>query len=163
MGEVAQAYGVPIILMHMKGTPKTMQASPHYDDLIHEVKIFFQQAVERCLNAGIPRERIILDPGIGFGKTFRHNLCLIRRLNAFSSLELPLLVGASRKAFIRNILKNEGEKDMDPMSPVVETGSQAAAAAAILNGAHMLRVHNVANTLATVKLIDAIQTVSECV
>ncbi len=107
------------------------------------------------------RAKIIVDPGIGFGKTVAHNLLLIKHLQAFTRLDLPILIGASRKAFIRKILKNKHAKDIPPDSPIVENGTQAAVAAAILNGAHMVRVHDVANTIATVKILDALLDVQE--
>jgi len=155
--EVAAEYGVPLVLMHMKGTPKDMQVSPRYENLIGEIKSFLAAAAERAVKGGVSRSKLIIDPGIGFGKTFSHNLTLIRRLAEFKSLGLPLLAGPSRKAFIRNLLKDPNETDIDPQIPIVETGTQAAVAAAILNGAHIIRVHDVANTLATVKIIDAVR------
>ena len=155
--EVAAEYGVPLVLMHMKGTPKDMQVSPRYENLIGEIKSFLAAAVERAVKGGVSKNKLIIDPGIGFGKTFSHNLTLIRRLADFKSLGLPLLAGPSRKAFIRNLLKDPNETDIDPQIPIVETGTQAAVAAAILNGAHIIRVHDVANTLATVKIIDAVR------
>ncbi|MEJ2154389.1 MAG: dihydropteroate synthase [Desulfobacteraceae bacterium] len=157
MAETAARLGVPVILMHMKGTPRTMQANPVYEDVVAEVRTYLKQAAERAVAAGIDRSRIIIDPGIGFGKTGRHNLKLIRRLSAFEELDLPILVGPSRKRFIRDILKAPDQEDMRPDRPEVETGTQAAVAAAIMNGAHIVRVHNVANTLAMVKVLDAIR------
>jgi len=155
--EVAAEYGVPVVLMHMKGTPKDMQVSPRYDHLVDEIRSFLAAAVERAVKGGVSRKKLIVDPGIGFGKTFQHNLTLINRLSEFKSLGLPLLVGPSRKAFIRNLLKDGDLSDIDPQLPIVETGTQAAVAAAALNGAHVVRVHDVASTLATVKIIDAIR------
>lgn len=161
LADVAAEYGVPVILMHMKGTPKNMQLAPEYDDLIGEVSSFFEQAIDLAVKKGISRSKIIIDPGIGFGKIIAHNLLLIKKLNAFSYLDVPILVGSSRKAFIRHLLKNETEKDIDPMLPQVETGTQATVAASVLNGAHIVRVHDVANTIASVKIIDAVRNVSE--
>jgi dihydropteroate synthase len=157
MAETAARLDVPVILMHMKGTPRTMQANPVYEDVVAEVRTYLKQAAERAVAAGIDRSRIIIDPGIGFGKTGRHNLKLIRRLSAFEELDLPILVGPSRKRFIRDILKAPAQEDMRPDRPEVETGTQAAVAAAIMNGAHIVRVHDVANTLAMVKVLDAIR------
>ena len=108
--------------------------------------------------AGIPRTRIIADPGIGFGKTFRHNLQLLHHLQALQALNCPILVGASRKAFIRHLLKPPGEKDIRADLPIVATGIQATVAASALQGAHIVRVHEVAETRATLKIIDAIRT-----
>jgi dihydropteroate synthase len=133
-----------------------MQVAPHYDELVAEIREFLEGAAAGAERQGIPRTRLVVDPGIGFGKTLEHNLQLIQRLPEFASLDLPLLVGPSRKAFIRRLVKTDGEKDISPSLPVVETGTQAAVAAAVLNGAHIVRVHDVGNTLATVKVVDAI-------
>ncbi len=160
MSGVASEYGVPVILMHMKGTPRTMQTAPVYENLIGEVRAFFENAVSNAEKSGISRSKIILDPGIGFGKTLEHNLLLIRHLREFESFDLPLLIGVSRKAFIRNLLKDKDSKEADPLSPEVEIGTQAAVAAAILNGAHIVRVHNVAATRATAKIADAIRNIN---
>ena len=154
---VAVKYGVPVVLMHMLGTPKTMQVSPAYDDIIGEITAFLENARDRAEKHGIPRKRIIIDPGIGFGKTVEHNLLLIQCLREFTSLGVPVMIGPSRKAFIRNILKDKAVEDIRPDLPEVETGTQAAIAAAVLNGAHIVRVHNVANTSVTVRIIDAIK------
>ena len=153
MASVAAEYRMPVILMHMKGTPKTMQVDPHYDDLLGELHLFFEKAIDRAVQSGIERSKIIIDPGIGFGKTLTHNLCLIKGLDAFADLDVPILVGSSRKAFIRTLLKKKEE----PLSPIVETGTQASVAASVLAGAHIVRVHNVGNTRATVSIADAIR------
>jgi len=156
MAALAAACDVPVILMHMKGKPKTMQVAPEYDDLIGDIKFFFENVVDRAVKSGISRSRIIIDPGIGFGKNIEHNLSLINRLGEFESLDLPILIGSSRKAFIRNILKHPEIKDLDPILPEVEMGTQASVSASVMRGAHIVRVHNVANTCATVKIIDAV-------
>ena len=155
LAAVALEFDTPLILMHMLGEPKSMQVSPRYDNLIEEIRNFLEDAIGRAEKAGISRSKIIVDPGIGFGKTVVHNLLLIKHIQAFASLNTPILIGASRKAFIRNILKDEHEKDIRPDLPIVKTGSQAAVAAAILNGAHIVRVHEVSNTVATAKVLDA--------
>ncbi len=159
MAETAARLGVPVILMHMKGTPRTMQANPSYDDVVAEVKACLGKAVEDAVTAGIDRSRIIIDPGIGFGKTGRHNLELLHGLSAFTDLNVPILVGPSRKRFIRDILKDPSQEDISPDRPEVETGTQAAVAVSVMNGAHIVRVHNVANTTAMVKVLDAIRSV----
>ena len=159
LADVAAEYDVPLILMHMLGTPKTMQTNPVYDDLIKEIKEFLKNAIDYAQSKGISKSKIIIDPGIGFGKTVEHNLLLIKHLNEFKTLDVPILIGLSRKAFIRNILKDKTVKDINPDLAVVETGTQASVAAAVLNGAHMVRVHNVANTRATIKIINAIKNV----
>lgn len=157
MADVAVEYTVPVILMHMLGTPKSMQTEPVYVDPITEIKAFLEKAVDRAENQGISRSKVIIDPGIGFGKTLEHNLLLIKYLKEFKTLDVPIMIGTSRKAFLRNILKDPSVEDIDPESTMVETGSQASVAAAVLNGAHMVRVHDVANTRITVKIVDAIK------
>jgi len=159
IADVAAEYDVPVILMHMLGTPKTMQTDPVYDDLIKEIKEFLKSAVDYAESRGISKSKIIIDPGIGFGKTVEHNLLLIKHLHEFKTLDVPILIGSSRKAFIRNILKDETVKDINPDLAEVEIGTQTSVAAAVLNGAHMVRVHNVANTRITLKIIDAINNV----
>jgi len=157
MASLAADYAVPVILMHMLGNPKTMQIEPAYDDLIGEIKAFFENAIDQAENKGISRSKIIIDPGIGFGKTIRHNLLLIQRLHEFKSLKVPIMIGTSRKAFIRNLLKDNTGEEINADAAIVESGTQASVTAAILNGAHIVRVHDVANTRATVKITDAIK------
>jgi dihydropteroate synthase len=157
MANVAVHYGVPVILMHMLGNPKTMQVEPFYDDLINEIKTFLDNAIDLAVNKGISRSKIIIDPGIGFGKTVGHNLLLIQRLHEFKTLKVPIMIGTSRKAFIRHLLKDNTVEDINTDSAMVESGTQASVAAAILHGAHIVRVHNVANTRVTVRVINAIK------
>ena len=157
LGPLAADQGVPVILMHMLGTPKTMQVRPAYNDVVAEVRAFLADAIERAEAQGIARRHIIADPGIGFGKTFANNLQLLRGLAALEELNVPLLVGASRKAFIRSLLKPEDASDIPADRPDVEAGSLAAAAAAVMHGAHILRVHDVAGTRAAMTVIDAIR------
>ncbi|MEE8430060.1 MAG: dihydropteroate synthase [Candidatus Desulfatibia sp.] len=157
LAALAAEYDVPVILMHMLGTPKTMQIEPAYDDLISEIKTFLEKAIDRAVKKGIAKSKIIIDPGIGFGKTSAHNLSLIGHLSQFKTLDVPIMIGPSRKAFLRNILKDKNLEDIQPDLPVVETGTQAVVAASALNGAHIIRVHNVAHTRATLKIIDAIK------
>jgi dihydropteroate synthase len=153
--DVAVEFGTPTILMHMLGDPKSMQVSPVYDDLIADIRGFLEDAIKGAEKKGILRSKIIIDPGIGFGKTVTHNLLLIKQIEVFQALDVPILIGSSRKSFIRKILKDEHLDDIPADLPMVETGTQATVAAAILNGAHIVRVHDVANTVATVKIIDA--------
>jgi len=156
MADVALEEGVPVILMHMLGTPKTMQDSPVYGDVVADIRQFLSDVVDEAVRRGIPRSRLIIDPGIGFGKTISHNLTLIQRIPELQTLDLPVLIGPSRKAFIRKILGTPETGELEPDQPEVETGSQAAVCAAILNGAHMVRVHDVAGTLATARIADAV-------
>ena len=159
LATVVSEYGVPVILMHMLGTPKTMQVSPVYDDLISDIKAFLEDAIKRAMQNGILRRNIIIDPGIGFGKTLEHNLLIIKHLHAFEALEAPVLIGPSRKTFIRKLLKDPEAEDIKPEHPAVETGTQAVVCAGVLNGAHIVRVHDVASTRATIKIIQAIKNV----
>ena len=133
--EVTAAAGVPLILMHMKGEPHNMQKNPVYGDLVGEVGDFLREAVDRAVAAGVKREMIILDPGIGFGKTFDHNLILINRLKELARLGRPLLVGPSRKAFLGHILGGVPPKERD-------VATAAAVTLSAYNGAHILRVHD---------------------
>ena len=153
---VAAEFGAPLFLMHMQGEPRTMQVAPVYDDLVGEIRNFLQTAAAAAEAQGVPRSMLIADPGIGFGKTPTHNLQLILHLAGFAALDMPILVGPSRKSFIRRLVTKTGETDIAPDAPMVAIGTQAAVAAAILNGAHIVRVHDVANTVATCKVVDAI-------
>ncbi len=159
MGAVAAETGAWVILMHMLGTPKTMQVDPCYDDLIGEICSFLENAVSTAIAAGISASNIVVDPGIGFGKTVLHNLELVRNIHRFLSLGVPVLIGPSRKAFIRKILARENrlENENDAASELVELGTQAIVSAAILNGAHIMRVHDVARARATATIIDAVK------
>ncbi len=157
LADLAAERGVPVILMHMKGLPGNMQANPRYDDLFGEIKSFLAERIEFAVGKGIDRAKIVVDPGIGFGKNLEHNLRLINNLSEFRELNAPILVGPSRKAFIRRILKARFGKEFSPEDPEVERGTQAAVAASILNGAHIVRVHDVARTIPTVEIIEAIK------
>ncbi|MBW1707701.1 MAG: dihydropteroate synthase [Deltaproteobacteria bacterium] len=150
MASIAAETGVPVILMHMKGTPGNMQDNPTYDDLISEILHFLKDAIARAVTAGIRKDLIIVDPGIGFGKTFDDNLKVIRELSRFGSLQSPVLLGSSNKAFIGRILNKEAHER--------DTGTMATVAAAIMNGAHIVRVHNVKKAAETAKIVDAIKT-----
>ena len=152
MASVVAAAGVPVILMHMKGTPEDMQRSPTYKNLVPEILDFLKDAVDRSAAAGIREDLVIVDPGIGFGKTFDDNLKIIRELTRFRSLQRPLLLGTSNKAFIGHVLDKEAHER--------ETGTMATIAAGVMNGAHIVRVHNVRKAVETVKMIDAIKGVS---
>ena len=149
MADVVAEAGVPVILMHMKGIPKTMQINPRYRDVVQEVKEFLADAIQRAERAGIERSKIIVDPGIGFGKTVRHNLLLIRQLSEFHSLGVPVLVGPSRKSFISKVL--------GPGNQTREVGTQAAVAAIAMGGGHIVRVHDVKRTRQILKVADAIR------
>jgi dihydropteroate synthase len=157
MAKIAADYGVPVILMHMQGTPETMQVAPGYDNLLEDIKQFLEGAIAVAENNGILRSKIIIDPGIGFGKTVQHNLLIIKQLNELKLLNVPVLVGLSRKAFIQHILKDKKTKENGVGFSLVETGTQAALVMAVMNGAHIVRVHNVVDTVATLKIIEAVR------
>jgi len=161
MAAVAAKTGVPVILMHMKETPKTMQVAPAYDNLMEEIRAFLTDAIAHAVKNGIDRSRIIVDPGIGFGKTLPHNLQIMAGLRQFQSLGCPVLVGASRKTFLRKLLMKNRKDDISPDLPIVESATQASVAAAILNGAQAVRVHDVAGTKITAQIIDAIKTATQ--
>jgi len=149
MTSLLAAEKVPVVLMHMQGTPRTMQAEPRYADVTREVRDFLAAQLYEIMDGGIAREMIILDPGIGFGKTIDHNLQLLRTLPVLAALGQPLLVGVSRKAFIGKILNLEAADRLE--------GSLAAAVAAVLAGANILRVHDVAETSKALGVTDAIR------
>lgn len=142
--------GVPVVLMHMKGRPRTMQVAPHYRDVVGEVAAFLRKRVAFAVAGGVSAERIVVDPGIGFGKDLDHNLALLRSLDTLAALGRPVLVGLSRKAFLGRLQETAG-----PESRLA--GSLAGAAAAVLAGAHMVRVHDVLETCRTVRVADAIR------
>ncbi len=149
IGPLIAEAGVPVVLMHMKGTPKDMQTKPTYKDLFGEITGFLSQAVEQAVNIGIKRDLIIIDPGIGFGKSFDDNLKIIKELHRFLSLGQPILVGTSNKSFIGHVLDLSVESR--------ETGTMAAIAAAVMNGANIIRAHNVKAAKETVTMINAIK------
>ena len=136
---IAADSGVGVVLMHMQGTPQTMQVAPHYEDVVREVRDELARKIERAERAGIDRARIAVDPGIGFGKTFEHNLLLLKDLEAFASLGCLLLVGTSRKGFLTKLT---GRRTED--RTVISVTSALAAAA---GGARVLRVHDVGPTV----------------
>ncbi|MFP4477571.1 MAG: dihydropteroate synthase [Desulfatibacillaceae bacterium] len=158
MGEVAARAGVPVILMHMLGTPRTMQEDPRYDDVVRDVRDFLAGAVDRAVAAGVDRGLIMADPGIGFGKTLEHNLALIRRLGELESLDVPILLGHSRKAFIRKQLAKVAEGREADMDQVID-GTVGVAAAAAAAGVHVIRVHDVARVRPAVVMADALRRV----
>lgn len=149
MADLVAVQNVPVVLMHMKGTPRTMQLEARYSDVVAEVRDFLARQVAFAVERGINREKIIIDPGIGFGKTLEHNLALLRELPMIASLGQPLLFGASRKAFIGKILNADPDERLE--------GSLAAAVAAVLGGAHMIRSHDVKETCRAVRVADAIR------
>jgi len=148
--DAARATGVPVCLMHMQGEPRSMQQDPCYQDVVTDVKAFFASRIEACLAGGISRDRLLLDPGFGFGKALEHNLDLLNNLSVFVDMGLPLLVGVSRKSMIGMILGG---------NPVRERlhGSIAAAVMAFERGASILRVHDVRPTVEALKVVAAVR------
>ena len=141
--------GAAVCVMHAQGDPQTMQDNPQYDDVLLDVYDFLDRQIEHLVTAGIPRDRIIADPGIGFGKTLEHNLALLARLSLFHSLGVPILLGASRKRFIGTI---GGEADAARRTP----GSLAVALAALKHGTQIVRVHDVPETAQAIALWQAV-------
>jgi len=149
MFQLAAEHDVPIVLMHMQGTPRTMQLHPHYDDVVAEIAVFLAARLDAAVAAGVPRDHVILDPGIGFGKTVAHNLEIIERLPELNALGRPLLLGPSRKSFIGKTLGVEAGRRL--------MGTAAAVAACVLGGAHIVRVHDVAEMRQVCDLLDALR------
>jgi len=150
--EAVREAAVPVCLMHMQGEPRTMQEAPQYADVVQEVKAFLRRRVECCIAAGVARERLLLDPGIGFGKELRHNLLLLRHLQELAQLDLPIVVGLSRKRMIATLLGG---------APVDRRlfGSVAGATVAAWLGASILRVHDVRATVEALRIADAVRSV----
>jgi len=140
---------VPVVLMHMRGTPKTMQQKPYYKNTISEILRELQPAIAAALGAGIAPDMIIIDPGIGFGKRMQDNLRIIKELASLKSLNFPILVGLSRKGFIGEILDRPVEKRL--------IGTITANTLAVINGANIIRVHDVADAVEMVKIIDSVR------
>ncbi|GAA5213799.1 dihydropteroate synthase [Corallincola platygyrae] len=138
---------VPVCLMHMQGEPRTMQTAPQYDDVVSEVRHFFEDRIDACVNAGIERSRILIDPGFGFGKTPDHNYQLLNRLDHFHELDRPILVGLSRKSMIGHVLNKPVEERL--------VGSIAGAVVAAMKGCHIIRVHDVSETVEAMKIVNA--------
>jgi dihydropteroate synthase len=148
MFETVAQLGVPYVLMHMRGTPATMTQMSEYDDVVGEILAFFETQIDRAVNAGIDRSQMIIDPGIGFAKQYQQSIEIIRHLDRFEILDLPLLVGVSRKSFIGKILNQP-----DPERRL--WGTSAACCAAIARGADILRVHDVAEMVDVSRVADA--------
>lgn len=136
-----------VVLMHMQGSPQTMQQRPYYQNVLQEVKSFLLDRIRYAVERGVELEQIIIDPGIGFGKELRHNLELLRGLSALASLKRPILVGTSRKTFIGKILEVGTDDRLE--------GSLAAAVTSVLAGANMIRVHDVKETVRALRIVDA--------
>ena len=147
--EVCAELNVPVCLMHMQGEPRTMQLNPQYDDVVKDVKSFFEERVSACIRGGIAKQRLLLDPGFGFGKALAHNLSLLKRLNELTEMGFPLLVGISRKSMLGSVLDNAAVSRR-------LYGSLAAAVLAYAAGAKILRVHDVRATVEALKVSHAV-------
>jgi dihydropteroate synthase len=150
MAEVVAEYDVGVVIMHIKGTPKDMQRDPHYDDLFGEITEYLKESIKLAKEQGVQEERIVVDPGIGFGKRPEHNLQIIKHLDRFTTLGRPVLVGPSRKSFIGLILGGV------PPSERLE-GTASAVAISVLNGASIVRVHDVKAMVPVVRVAEAIK------
>lgn len=150
MPKLVSEYKVPVVIMHIKGSPKDMQQNPVYEALIPEIMDYLREGIRIAMNSGISKYKIIIDPGIGFGKTFEHNLEIIHNLHEVTFLEKPILIGPSRKAFIGKILGGA------PVTDRLE-GTAAAVAISITNGANIIRVHDVKEMIKVAKVADAIK------
>ena len=149
MPSVVADYGVPVILMHILGTPRDMQQHPAYTDVVSEIIAYLRESLQRAIDAGIAWERTVIDPGIGFGKTVRHNLEIISRLSEFAGLGRPILIGTSRKSFVGKVLGLEvGERIF---------GTASTVAASVLAGAHIVRVHDVAEMKQVARMASAVR------
>lgn len=147
--EAVAASHLPVCLMHMQGSPRTMQLNPEYGDVVVDVKAFFQSRIEACISVGIERDRIILDPGFGFGKTLEQNYQMLARMTEFADLGLPILSGTSRKSMIGNLLNRNVDERL--------AGSLATAIIAAQNGASIIRVHDVKETVDALAVLAAAQ------
>ena len=139
---------VPICLMHMQGLPRTMQNEPAYSNVVDDIILFFEQRINACVDAGIAKERLILDPGFGFGKTLAQNFHLLANLSAFEKLDCPILAGISRKSMIGNLLNRDVEQRL--------AGSLSTAIVAVQQGAKIIRVHDVEETVDAIKILKAV-------
>jgi len=149
MAAVVADHGAGLVVMHMQGTPKSMQQAPVYHDILGEVLLHLRQALGRAVDRGITQEQVVLDPGIGFGKGLDHNLTLLRHAGSLRALGRPVLVGTSRKAFVGQITRRPVEKRL--------AGSLASLAAAVASGAALVRVHDVAETVDCLRTLQAIR------
>lgn len=148
---IVESFNIPVVIMHMKGNPKNMQLNPNYKDIVNEILDFFKMKIKIAIQSGINRSMIILDPGIGFGKTVEHNFELLSRLNEFNVLELPIMIGPSRKSFIGITLDLPPEDRLE--------GTAAAVSAGVMNGASIVRVHDVKSMKRVVRIIEKVRNV----
>lgn len=148
MPHIVRQYNAGLVIMHIKGEPKNMQVNPHYDDLFDEIARYFEESFRTVRAAGVSEEQIVIDPGIGFGKRLKDNFQILRELRILQRFGRPILVGPSRKSFIGRLLNLSEDERLE--------GTIAAVAAAVLNGAHIVRVHDVQEIKRAVMIADAI-------
>jgi dihydropteroate synthase len=153
LAQVAAKEEIPIILMHIRGTPETMQKDIHYESLFSEILLSLKESIEKAESAGVDPSQIVIDPGIGFGKTLEHNLLLIKHLSEFRVLGKPILLGTSRKSFIGKILNEEADQRLE--------GTLSTIAIGVLNGAHIIRCHDVLPAKKVMAVADAIRLAGE--
>jgi len=156
MAKVAARYGVPVVIMHMRGIPETMQIEPSYGSLLKEISQGLKESIKIAKRAGVDENKIIVDPGIGFGKTVRHNLEIINNLDSLNVHGRPILIGVSKKSFIAKTLKDSNIKEEDIESTGTLAGTIASCALCISKGANILRVHDVKEAVQAARTADAI-------
>ena len=149
MADIIAEKKVSVIIMHMKGTPQDMQENPQYDDVVSEIYKFFKERLKFAKSKGTKKEKIILDPGIGFGKTLRHNILIMKNLSKFGKLGIPIMVGPSRKSFISGLLNVDVSNRLE--------GTIASSIYSLLNGAKYLRVHDVLSLKRSLTVFEAIK------
>lgn len=154
LAQVAAKEGTPLVLMHIRGRPETMQKEVRYDSLFSEILLYLKEAIQKAESAGVNSDQIIIDPGIGFGKTLEHNLLLIKHLSEFRVLGKPILLGTSRKSFIGKILDTPPDQRLE--------GTLSSIAIGVLNGAHIIRAHDVLQAKRAIAIADAIRTAEGC-
>lgn len=152
MGTVVADHGAYVVLMHIKGTPETMQDNPHYDNLIIDIYNYLHESVDRAIQYGIPKDKIVIDPGIGFGKTFIDNYTIIRELDYFKKLGYPIMVGLSMKSLIKNLY----DEECDRLPATI-----ALNAIAVINGASIVRVHDPKSNRLALAAVDTIKGLSK--
>jgi dihydropteroate synthase len=148
MLRIVSRYKAAVIIMHMKGMPSNMQKNPVYKSLIEEIVEYLDTSIKQATQAGVDKNKIIIDPGIGFGKTLKHNLEILKRLNEFKVLGKPILVGVSRKSFLGKILNAKPQERL--------LGTVSACISAVRSGAHIVRVHDVREVSQALKINDAV-------
>ncbi len=157
LADVAKEFNVPVIIYHIKGKPKIMQQEPVYKDVIKDIMGFFREQIKIGVSKGLKREQFLVDPGIGFGKTIKQNLEIVKRLSEIKSLELPIVIGVSRKSHLGKLLQEELKLDTLPSPTERLEASLAETAVVVLNGANIIRTHDVLQTKKFLALLDRLK------